>query len=48
MQMKKKLLDLVRDKIRFEHYKCSWGVQALRAEERKHIPVVLTKDEVKR
>ena len=24
-----------------------WNIQALRAQERKHIPVVLTKDEVK-
>lgn len=115
MQVKKKLLDLVRDKIRFKHYSYStertyvhwikhyiffhnkkhpiemgkyeieayltklatkdrvspttqnqafsallflykevlgvdmsqWNIQALRAQERKHIPVVLTKDEVK-
>ena len=115
MHVKKKLLDLVRDKIRFKHYSFStertyvhwikhyilfhnkkhpiemgkreleayltklatkdrvspttqnqafsailflykevlgvdtseWNVQALRAQERKHIPVVLTKDEVK-
>ncbi|MDQ7061910.1 MAG: integron integrase [Sulfurimonas sp.] len=115
MQVKKKLLDLVRDKIRFKHYSYStertyvhwikhyilfhhkkhplemgkveiesyltklatkdrvapttqnqafsailflykevlgidmseWKVQALRAQERKHIPVVLTKEEVK-
>ena len=26
----------------------SWNIQALRAQERKHIPVVLTKDEVKK
>jgi len=115
MEVKKKLLDLVRDKIRFKHYSYStertyvhwikhyiffhqkkhpaqmgkieieayltklatkdnvspttqnqafsailflykevlgldtseWNIQALRAQERKHIPVVLTKDEVK-
>ncbi len=115
MQVKKKLLDLVRDKIRFKHYSYStertyvhwikhyiffhnkkhpiemgkmeiesyltklatkdrvspttqnqafsailflykevlgvdiseWNIQALRAQERKHIPVVLTKDEVR-
>ncbi len=115
MQVKKKLLDLVREKIRFKHYSYStektyvhwikhyilfhskkhplemekkeieeyltklaikdkvspstqnqafsallflykevlgvdvsmWNIQALRAQERKHIPVVLTKDEVK-
>lgn len=115
MQVKKKLLDLVRDKIRFKHYSYStertyvhwikhyiffhnkkhpiemgkieietyltklatqdkvspttqnqafsallflykevlgvdmsqWNIQALRAQERKHIPVVLTKEEVK-
>ena len=115
MEVKKKLLDLVRDKIRFKHYSMStektyvhwvkhyilfhnkrhpiemgkneietyltklatkdnvspttqnqafsailflykevlgldvseWNIQALRAQERKHIPVVLTKDEVK-
>jgi len=74
MHVKKKLLDLVRDKIRFKHYSFStertyvhwikqyilflykevlgidtseWNIQALRAQERKHIPVVLTKDEVK-
>jgi integron integrase len=115
MQVKKKLLDIVRDKIRFKHYSYStertyvhwikhyilfhqkkhpvemgkveieayltklatkdrvspttqnqafsailflykevlgldisdWNIQALRAQERKHIPVVLTKDEVK-
>jgi len=115
MQIKKKLLDLVRDKIRFKHYSYStertyvhwikhyiffynkkhpaemgkyeietfltklatkdrvspttqnqafsallflykevlgvdiseWNIQALRAQERKHIPVVLTKEEVK-
>jgi len=115
MQVKKKLLNLVRDKIRFKHYSYStertyvhwikhyiffhnkkhpiemgkveietyltklatkdkvspttqnqafsailflykevlgvdiseWNIQALRAQERKHIPVVLTKDEVK-
>ncbi|MDF1881941.1 integron integrase [Sulfurimonas sp. MAG313] len=115
MQQKKKLLDIVRDKIRFKHYSFStektyvfwikhyilfhgkrhpvdmqkreiesflthlathkkvspstqnqafsallflykevlgidmsdWNIQALRAQERKHIPVVLTKDEVK-
>ena len=59
MQVKKKLLDLVRDKIRFKHYALlflykevlgvdisDWNIQALRAQERKHIPVVLTKDEV--
>jgi len=116
MSLKKKLLDLVRDKIRFKHYSFStektyvhwikhyilfhhkkhpiemgkveieqyltklavkdrvspttqnqafsavlflykevlgvdvseWNIQALRSQERKHIPVVLTKDEVKR
>jgi len=116
MQIKKKLLDVVRDKIRFKHYSIStektyvhwikhyilfhnkkhpvemaknemeeyltflatkkqvspstqnqafnailflykevlgidtteWNVQALRAQERKHIPVVLTKEEVKK
>ncbi|PHS56623.1 MAG: integrase [Sulfurimonas sp.] len=115
MEVKKKLLDLVRDKVRFKHYSYStertyvhwikhyilfhhkkhpidmgkadieayltklatvdnvspttqnqafsailflykevlgldireWNIQALRAQERKHIPVVLTKDEVK-
>jgi len=26
----------------------SWNIQALRAQERKHIPVVLTKDEVQK
>ena len=116
MAIKKKLLDLVRDKIRFKHYSYStertyihwikqyiffhhkkhpvemgkmeienfltflattkkvspttqnqafsallflykevlgidmseWNIQALRAQERKHIPVVLTKDEVQK
>lgn len=116
MEMKKKLLDIVRDKIRFKHYSIkteksyvgwikhyifyhnkkhpiemakpeieaflthlaverkvspttqnqafsailflykevlgidmsSWNIQALRAQERKHIPQVLTKDEVKK
>ncbi|PHS36658.1 MAG: integrase [Sulfurovum sp.] len=116
MQIKKKLLDIVRDKIRFKHYSLStektyvhwikhyifyhnkkhpvemtkpeieqfltylaverkvspstqnqafsallflykevlgidmssWNIQALRAQERKHIPVVMTKDEVKK
>ncbi len=116
MQIKKKLLDIVREKIRFKHYSLStertyvywikyyilfhnkrhpkemgkveiesfltylavekkvspttqnqafsailflykeilgfdmrdWNIQALRAKERKHIPVVLTKDEVNR
>ncbi len=116
MQIKKKLLDIVRDKIRFKHYSIStektyvhwikhyiffhekkhpkemgkiqieeyltylavekkvspstqnqafsallflyrevlgcdindWNIQALRAKERKHIPVVLTKEEVKK
>ncbi len=116
MQVKKKLLDIVREKIRFKHYSlstertyvywikyyilfhnkrhpkemgkveieqfltylavekkvspttqnqafsailflykeilgfdmCDWNIQALRAKERKHIPVVLTKDEVNR
>ena len=115
MQVKRKLLDIVRDKIRFKHYSMStektyvywikhyifyhdkrhpkemgkqeieafltclaverkvspttqnqafsallflykqvlgvdlsgWNIQALRAQERKHIPVVLTKDEVR-
>ncbi|MEA1920403.1 MAG: tyrosine-type recombinase/integrase [Campylobacterota bacterium] len=90
MEVKKKLLDIVRDKIRFKHYSIStektylhWikryiffhnkkhpiemgkleieqflykevlgvdlsneNIQALRAQERKHIPVVLTKEEV--
>jgi hypothetical protein len=71
MQVKKKLLDLVRDKIRFKHYSYStertyvhwikhyiffhnkkhpvdmseWNIQALRAQERKHVPVVLTKEQ---
>ena len=116
MQIKKKLLDIVRDKIRFKHYSLStektyiywikhyifyhnkkhpiemgkveieafltylavkkkvlpttqnqafsailflykevlgvdmssWYIQALRAQERKHIPVVMTKEEVKK
>jgi len=71
MSGKKKLLDIVRDKIRFKHYSLStqnqafaailflyceilgvdiseWNIQALRAQERKHIPVVLTKDEVQK
>jgi len=116
MEVKKKLLDIVRDKIRFKHYSYStertyvhwikqyiffhnkkhplemdkreieeyltflakdkmvspttqnqafsailflykevlgvditqWNIQALRAQERKHIPVVLTKDEVQK
>jgi len=28
MQMKKKLLDLARDKIRFNHYKYPWGTSS--------------------
>jgi len=60
MRKKKKLLDIVRDKIRYQAFSAilflykeilgldmsSWNIQVLRTQERKHIPVVLTKEEV--